>query len=818
MKTNTASHRAPLRLPDTASLDNSNHDNLRSPPKPLRRIITGLAAALTLGLFAIPGVSRADVYIDGTRNWDGITSPYTTNGGGSGDLGPNPAVGGKLGIGTGSAEWGVPEWLGQGILNQTAGTVTTGSGMWIGFNWAATGSSAYHMSGTAVFSDAANPSEVGRNLNGPYSGQTYTWSLADSASATVGSLALGLPDSYLLLSGAATFTAASLSFYDSTDYISFATGSTATLTVARENLASFTALVTAGNIRVDGVVQTDFSKFQVSGHTLSLSTGAPTPPQLVITSVSPASPTVGIGFDVTVETQDASNVPQNVTADTEVTLTLKIGTGTGTVGGTTTGTILNGTSSVTISGVTYTKPESGVVLEASASGLPTGESAPFSVLVGAPAKLAFGSQPNSTGVGDPIPPYPLNGARAYPAVTVLVQDAAGNLVTSDTSSVTIGGTTFTGDSTLTVSAVGGVATFSNLKPTTAGSAITLTASDGSLTEATSDPFTVGADVVTGVWYLQGPLYRSSDRQVNGDFLLGVGLDGWYPGWIGSGTLNQTGGTITALKGVNIGFNFGAPHGSSAYHMSGNAVFINSGAFASCIGSWRSTPGTTYTWSLTDTASATVGSLTIGEPTRSVTDSYLLLSGAATFTATSLTFYNSSDYVSFATGSTATLTVSGLLQADYEALVTAGNIRVDGVVQTDFSKFHVTGNTLSLGSGGGSYATWATTNGVSNNPNEDTNKDGVQNGIAYFMDDTGLIANPGIMGNTVTWTNGGNIASSEYGADKQFVVQTSTDLVNWTPVDIGDPKLANTASSVSYTLLPPEPGEDKLFVRFVVMPD
>ena len=87
-----------------------------------------------------------------------------------------------------------------------------------------------------------------------------------------------------------------------------------------------------------------------------------------------------------------------------------------------------------------------------------------------------------------------------------------------------------------------------------------------------------------------------------------------------------------------------------------------------------------------------------------------------------------------------------------------------------------------------------------------------------MDETGLISNPGITGNTVTWPNGGNIPSSEYGADKQFVVQTSPDLLNWTPVDIGDPKLANTSGSVSYTLLPPEPGEDILFVRLVVMPD
>jgi hypothetical protein len=115
-----------------------------------------------------------------------------------------------------------------------------------------------------------------------------------------------------------------------------------------------------------------------------------------------------------------------------------------------------------------------------------------------------------------------------------------------------------------------------------------------------------------------------------------------------------------------------------------------------------------------------------------------------------------------------------------------------------------------------YASWATTNGVSSTPSADSNNDGVQNGVAYFMNATGVTTNPGITGNAVTWPNGGNIPSTEYGT--QFVVQTSLDLVTWDPVDIGDPKLANTVNSVSYTLLPPEPGEDKLFVRFVVMPD
>jgi hypothetical protein len=66
---------------------------------------------------------------------------------------------------------------------------------------------------------------------------------------------------------------------------------------------------------------------------------------------------------------------------------------------------------------------------------------------------------------------------------------------------------------------------------------------------------------------------------------------------------------------------------------------------------------------------------------------------------------------------------------------------------------------------------------------------------------------------VTWTNGGNIPSSAYGS--KFVVQTSTDLVTWTPVAGVDPNLSNTAGSVSYTL-PPSAG--KLFVRLVVTPN
>jgi autotransporter-associated beta strand protein len=114
----------------------------------------------------------------------------------------------------------------------------------------------------------------------------------------------------------------------------------------------------------------------------------------------------------------------------------------------------------------------------------------------------------------------------------------------------------------------------------------------------------------------------------------------------------------------------------------------------------------------------------------------------------------------------------------------------------------------------SYAAWAANNVVSGGMSGDSNHDGVTNGLAYFMGVAGSASIPGPdAGRKVTWTNGGNIPSSAYGSE--FVVQTSTDLVTWTPVSGVDPNLSNTAGSVSFTL---PPGAGKLFVRLVVTPN
>ena len=99
-------------------------------------------------------------------------------------------------------------------------------------------------------------------------------------------------------------------------------------------------------------------------------------------------------------------------------------------------------------------------------------------------------------------------------------------------------------------------------------------------------------------------------------------------------------------------------------------------------------------------------------------------------------------------------------------------------------------------------------------NSDANQDGVPNGIAYFVGETGRITLPRINGYTITWDNGGNIPSSAYGS--QFFVETSSDLVTWTVVGANDLK-SNTAREVSYEI---QPGtvEGKTFVRLKVIVD
>ncbi|MCB1129476.1 MAG: hypothetical protein KDN05_00005, partial [Verrucomicrobiae bacterium] len=114
-----------------------------------------------------------------------------------------------------------------------------------------------------------------------------------------------------------------------------------------------------------------------------------------------------------------------------------------------------------------------------------------------------------------------------------------------------------------------------------------------------------------------------------------------------------------------------------------------------------------------------------------------------------------------------------------------------------------------------FSAWSTTNTGGQTANEDNNNDGVQNGIAYFLNDTGAIVLPGLVNGSITFVNGGNIPASEYGT--QFWLATSPDLQVWTPVPVGNLDLNENGpgGSLKYTL---PTGSPKLFVRMVVVPN
>jgi hypothetical protein len=133
---------------------------------------------------------------------------------------------------------------------------------------------------------------------------------------------------------------------------------------------------------------------------------------------------------------------------------------------------LAGTPTITASGTGLTSATQGLTVTAAAA-----------------SQLAFGTQPTNAYATAPI----------SPAVTVRLLDAYGNL-TASTATVAMslganpGGGTLGG--TTSVAAVGGVATFSDLSVSAAGTGYTLQAASAGVTEAASSPFNIAQKVLT----------------------------------------------------------------------------------------------------------------------------------------------------------------------------------------------------------------------------------------------------------------------------------------------------------------------------------
>jgi trimeric autotransporter adhesin len=223
--------------------------------------------------------------------------------------------------------------------------------------------------------------------------------------------------------------------------------------------------------------------FTVASGNVLVSVGSPA--QVAFTR-SPNDSTGGVAFTLQpiVKVQDAGG--NTITTDSTTSVTLSITTA---AGGTL--TCAGGNSLVVTSGVAgfaacKIDRENPYTLTATDGSLVTGTSAAFAITVGTAAKLVFLTQP----VGA------LHGANFANQPDVVVTDLGGNVVTTDTSSVTLAITASTGAGVLTcttnpLTAIAGDAPFAGCAISLAGT-YTLTASDsvGGVTSIASNPVTI----------------------------------------------------------------------------------------------------------------------------------------------------------------------------------------------------------------------------------------------------------------------------------------------------------------------------------------
>jgi len=216
------------------------------------------------------------------------------------------------------------------------------------------------------------------------------------------------------------------------------------------------------------------------------------PPQAAMLAFvqQPTSAPVGstIAPAVGVAVEDSNGNP--VTAATNpVTLALVGGSGlTGTL------TVVPQNGVATFSNLSIGTAGSGYTLAATSPGLGSATSASFSISPIAPvaAKLAFSQQPANA----------LTGAPITPAITVTVEDANGNPVTTASNSVTLALISGAGlGGTLMATPSNGVATFSNVTESTAGTYM-LSATSAGLVPATSAGFSITAPINNGTTILQ----------------------------------------------------------------------------------------------------------------------------------------------------------------------------------------------------------------------------------------------------------------------------------------------------------------------------
>jgi hypothetical protein len=273
--------------------------------------------------------------------------------------------------------------------------------------------------------------------------------------------------------------------FGTTETISFSAG-VANVSGGGNGVMRLYKVETASVVVSDGTIS--------NGSGLSITVNPAGAAKLAFTQ-QPSNSTGGVAFPTQPRVGIQDQFGNTVTTDTS-SVTLAIGTNPGGGALTCTANPQAASSGVaSFAGCKIDKAGTGYTLTATDGTLTSATSSSFNVTVGPAAKLAFVQQPAGA----------FTGAAFTTQPQVAVQDAGGNVVTTDTSSVTLAIGTNPGGGTLTCTAnpqaaSSGVASFAGCKIDKAGTGYTLTATDGSLSSATSAGFNV---VAQPIWVATG---------------------------------------------------------------------------------------------------------------------------------------------------------------------------------------------------------------------------------------------------------------------------------------------------------------------------
>ena len=344
---------------------------------------------------------------------------------------------------------------------------------------------------------------------------------------------------------------------------------------ATGNKTSISSTINSLSIAVGGTVWIRWTDFNASGaddglavddFTLTPSGAAPTPPtKLVITSITPTSPVAGSGFSVTVQAQDGNNIPQNVVANTA--FSLSTNGNAGSIGGTITGTINAGSSSVVVSGVTLSTGGTNVNITAtrtSGDALSAATSSTFTV-IGLATQLAFVGVPSSGYVSSNIAAFTIEARRADNSVDVNY---------NGTISVAKAGGPGTLSGTTSVSAVSGVATFSVLQFDQVGT-YSLSTTSGTLTSVTSSSIIISPSPVT--W----DFTTSSAANIPANLNVSVMSQG------------NNNGTTPLLDNSSVSSGYTGASGGNNAEAAARTGAINTGSNGSAYFEFTLTPNTNY---------------------------------------------------------------------------------------------------------------------------------------------------------------------------------------------------------------------------------